>query len=106
MQSAAQRLGEMLERTPFSLPTVPVYANVTAQPHQDPASIKKLLISQLVQSVRWEQTMQTLASEAEAKFIELAPGRVLSGLLKKINRRLPIENWAAAQAFTPAESRG
>ena len=58
------------------------------------------LIDQITHPVRWEQTMQTLvASAADARFVELAPGRVLTGLLKKINRRLPVESLATAEAL-------
>jgi [acyl-carrier-protein] S-malonyltransferase len=76
-----------------------VYANVTAAPHGDAASIKRLLIDQIVKPVRWEQTMQTLVARGEARYVELAPGRVLTGLLKKINRRLPVESLAAADSL-------
>jgi [acyl-carrier-protein] S-malonyltransferase len=77
----------------------PVYSNVTAQPHTDAATIKRLLVEQIVKPVRWEQTMQTLLSQGDARWIELAPGRVLTGLLKKINRRLPVESLATADAL-------
>ena len=71
-----------------------------AKPHEDTASIKRLLIDQIVSPVRWEQTMQTLVTDPEARFVELAPGRVLTGLLKKINRRLPVESLSTAEAVT------
>jgi [acyl-carrier-protein] S-malonyltransferase len=96
MQSGADRMAAELEKADIRLPVKPVYANVTAQLHKDVASIRKLLVEQIVKPVRWEQTMQQLAAVPEAKFIELAPGRVLTGLLKKINRRLPVENLATA----------
>jgi [acyl-carrier-protein] S-malonyltransferase len=76
-----------------------VYANVSAQPHTDSASIKKLLVDQIVKPVRWEQTMQHLVAQGDARWVELAPGRVLTGLLKKINRRLPIESLATADVL-------
>jgi [acyl-carrier-protein] S-malonyltransferase len=98
MQKAADRMAVELANADIRLPSKPVYANVTAQPHTDVASLRELLIEQIVKPVRWEQTMQQLAAVPEAKFYELAPGRVLSGLLKKINRRLPVENLAVAQA--------
>jgi [acyl-carrier-protein] S-malonyltransferase len=96
MQSGADRMAVELEKADLRLPTRPVYANVTAQPHTDVASMRKLLVEQIVKPVRWEQTMQQLAVVPDAQFIELAPGRVLTGLLKKINRRLPVENLATA----------
>jgi len=78
-----------------------VYSNVTAEPHTDAASIKRLLVDQIVKPVRWEQTMQKIAPVADARFVELAPGRVLTGLLKKINRRLPVDSLATAEALNP-----
>jgi [acyl-carrier-protein] S-malonyltransferase len=97
MQSGADRMAVELEKADIRLPTTPVYANVTAQLHTSVPLIRQLLIEQIVKPVRWEQTMQQLAAVPEARFIELAPGRVLTGLLKKINRRLPVENLAAVQ---------
>jgi len=92
MQSAADKMRAELDRVRMHTPHKPVYANVTAQPHTDAASIQALLVDQIVKPVRWEQTMQTLVAAGEARYIELSPGRVLTGLLKKINRRIPVEN--------------
>jgi len=105
MQPAAQRMAEELEKLALAVPRTTVYANVTARPHTDADSIKRLLVEQIVKPVRWEQTMQELISQGEAQWIELAPGRVLSGLLKKINRRIPIQAlWTAdaVQQYKPA----
>jgi [acyl-carrier-protein] S-malonyltransferase len=99
MQSGADKMAAELEKVQIKAPSKAVYANVTAQPHTDPASIKLLLIDQIVKPVRWEQTMQFLVAQGEARWIELAPGRVLTGLLKKINRRLPIESFAQVDAL-------
>ena len=84
-----------LDAATFNPPAVPVYSNVTAQPHTDVASIKRLLVEQIVSPVRWEQTMVPLAAVADARFVELAPGRTLAGLAKRINRRLPVESLGA-----------
>ncbi len=99
MQRGAERMATELDRTTWKQPSTTVYANVTARPHADIASIKKLLIEQIVSPVRWEQTMQTLVADGEARFVELAPGRVLTGFLKKINRRLPVESLSTAEAL-------
>jgi [acyl-carrier-protein] S-malonyltransferase len=99
MQPAADRLQADLENFQIKLPVRPVYSNVTAAPHTDAASIKRLLIEQIVSPVRWEQTMQSLLKQGDARWIELAPGRVLTGLLKKINRRLPVESFNSADAL-------
>jgi [acyl-carrier-protein] S-malonyltransferase len=100
MQSAADRMKSELANLQMTSPRVTVYANVTARPHGDVESIKSLLVEQIVKPVRWEQTMQALVADGEARWVELSPGRVLTGLLKKINRRLPVENLAAAEALT------
>ena len=99
MQSAADRMADELARVAIRSPRTPVYANVTAQPHGDEASIRRLLIEQIVKPVRWAQTMQQLAAQPDARFVELAPGRVLTGLLKKIDRRLPVASLASADAL-------
>lgn len=100
MQSGADKMKAELERVTFNAPRATVYSNVTAQPHTDGASIKRLLVDQIVKPVRWEQTMQTIAAVADARFVELAPGRVLTGLLKKINRRLAVQTLSTADALT------
>ena len=95
MQSAADQMKAELARVTFAAPISTVYSNVTATPH-GVASIKDLLVRQIVSPVRWEQTMAPLAAVADARFAELAPGRTLAGLMKRINRRLPIESLATA----------
>jgi [acyl-carrier-protein] S-malonyltransferase len=104
MQSAADKMRSALEHVKFADARAAVYANVTAKPHSDTASMKKLLVDQVVSAVRWEQTMQNLLSAGEWRFVELAPGRSLTGMLKKINRRLPVESLAGADGLTAAKS--
>jgi len=103
MQSAAQRMQQELDQVAFAPPRAPVWANVTAQPHSDPGSIKRLLVDQVVRPVRWEQTMHALLAQAQWRMIELAPGRTLTGLLKKINRRLPVDSLATADVLVAAK---
>ena len=95
MQPAADRMRAELERVQFRPPQKPVYSNVTAHPHRDAASIKQLLVEQIVSPVHWEDTMVKLIGAGEARFVELAPGRTLAGLAKRINRRLPVESVEA-----------
>jgi [acyl-carrier-protein] S-malonyltransferase len=102
MQPAADRMAAELEKVQFNAPRTTVYSNVTAQPHTDATSMKRLLVNQIVKPVKWEQTMQTLIASGDARFVELAPGRTLAGLAKRINRRLPIESFASADALTAA----
>ena len=92
MQSAAEKMTVELGKVNFSRPGKTVYSNVTAKPHEDVESIKRLLVEQIVSPVRWEQTMQTVVGAGEARFIELSPGKTLAGLAKRINRRLAIES--------------
>lgn len=97
MQSAADRMRAELDKVEFKSPRQPVYSNVTGQTHSDVASMRALLVDQIVKPVRWEQTMQALiASDANARFVELAPGRTLAGLAKRISRRLPVESLGAS----------
>jgi [acyl-carrier-protein] S-malonyltransferase len=96
MQPGADKMAAELDKVTFMNPRSPVFANVTAKHHGDIASIKQLLIQQIVRPVRWEQTMAQVANEADAKFIELAPGKVLTGLLKKQNRRANVLTLSAA----------
>jgi [acyl-carrier-protein] S-malonyltransferase len=92
MQSAADKMNEELAKVTFSRPAKTVYSNVTARPHGESESIKRLLVEQIISPVRWEQTMQSLLSGGEARFVELSPGRTLTGLAKRINRRLVVES--------------
>jgi [acyl-carrier-protein] S-malonyltransferase len=105
MQPAADRMATELDKVTFSTPNQPVYANVTADKHHDTASIKKLLVEQIVKPVRWEQTMQALLAAGEARWVELAPGRVLAGLLKRINRRHPIESLSTADTLNASAAQ-
>ncbi|HZL36118.1 MAG TPA: ACP S-malonyltransferase [Tepidisphaeraceae bacterium] len=99
MAPAADHMREELAKVQFNAPRQPVYSNVTGMPHQSPESIKARLIEQIVKPVRWEQTMQALiAADPAARFIELAPGRTLAGLAKRISRRLPVESVAVQRA--------
>lgn len=90
MQPGADVMRGELEKVDFKLPVENVYSNVTAELHTLPASIKSLLVDQIVKPVRWEQTMARIANLPDAKFVELAPGKVLTGLLKKQNRRAAV----------------
>lgn len=99
MQPAADAMSRELETAEMSPPTSPVWSNVTAEHHRDVASIRKLLVEQIVKPVRWEQTMAKLANQADVRFVELAPGKVLTGLLRRQNRRARIETLESAQTL-------
>ncbi len=99
MESAAKAMTTELEGASFSAPAKAVWSNVSAELHDSVASIKIALIAQIVRPVKWEQIMTKLAADAGGRFVELAPGRTLAGLAKRINRRLPIESFAGADAL-------
>ena len=86
MQPAHDELAAAIEKAQFSAPVCPVYQNVDAAPHTDPAKIKKNLIAQLTAPVLWTQIVQRMIADGATEFTELGPGAVLQGLIKKINR--------------------
>jgi [acyl-carrier-protein] S-malonyltransferase len=88
MDSAVERLREALAETQINRPSIPVISNVDAQAHFEPDEIRELLVRQIVSPVRWEQSMRYLLSEGYDQFYEVGPGRVLRGLLKRIDRRV------------------
>lgn len=93
MEPARDRLRAALEKVEFHEPRLPVVSNVDATPHGDPEEIRRLLLEQLIGPVRWEDSMKTMIDEQHIEqFYEIGAGRVLKGLLKRINRRAACEN--------------
>ncbi len=86
MEPARQELEAAIMDTNFSKPICPVYQNVNARPSTDVETIKKNLIAQLTAPVKWSQSVEKMIADGASEFIECGPGRVLSGLVKKINR--------------------
>ena len=86
MEPARQELAAAIEATEFSTPRVPVYQNVDAKPHTDPADIKANLVAQLTAPVRWTRSVQNMIADGATEFIEVGPGKVLRGLVGKIDR--------------------
>ena len=84
MEPARAKLAEAIEATAFKEPACPVYQNVTALPHTNPEEIKDNLLKQLTSPVRWSQTVRNMRADGAEEFIELGPGNVLSGLIKRI----------------------
>ena len=84
MEPARAELAAAIEVTEFHTPVCPVYQNVDAMPHTDPAEIKKNLVAQLTASVRWTQTVKNMVANGATDFTECGPGAVLQGLIKKI----------------------
>jgi [acyl-carrier-protein] S-malonyltransferase len=88
MRPADQQLAAALAGVPMRPARVPVWSNVDAQPHTDPEEIRALLIRQVLQPVLWEQTMRNLLAAGYDRFYEIGPGRVLIGLLKRVQRKV------------------
>jgi len=87
MHPADQRLAGALDAVPMQRPKIPVVSNVDARPHDDPEEIRQLLIRQVLHPVRWEDSMRYLLQEGFDDFYEVGPGRVLRGLLRRIDRK-------------------
>lgn len=86
MEPARVELEAAIQAAPFKAPICPVYQNVDAKPHTDPAEIKTNLIAQLTAPVRWTQIVQNMIADGTTSFTELGPGTVLQGLIKKVDR--------------------
>lgn len=88
MQPAADAMAEALGKTNIQMPVVPVIANVTAQPVSDPATIRDLLVQQVTGTVRWRECVMTLKTLNVDRMFELGAGKVLSGLVKRIDKEI------------------
>ncbi|MDO9261910.1 MAG: ACP S-malonyltransferase, partial [Flavobacteriaceae bacterium] len=86
MEPAGEELAKAIENTTFHKPICPIYQNVTANAVTNPDEIKKNLITQLTAPVRWTQSVQQMITDGATEFIEVGPGNVLQGLVKKIDR--------------------
>lgn len=90
MEPARAELASAIEATEIHTPVCPVYQNVDARPHTDPAEIKANLVAQLTAPVRWTQTVQNMVADGATEFVELGPGKVLQGLVSKISREAAV----------------
>lgn len=92
MEPAREELKSAIENTDFRPPRCPIYQNVDASPHTDPRHIKDNLIAQLTAPVRWTQTMQAMIADGATQFFEVGGnGKVLRGLLRRVDRKMPSE---------------
>jgi len=89
MEPAREELAKAIEETVFNVPTCPIYQNVTTTAVVDPNEIKKNLIAQLTSPVKWTQSVVQMMEDGASEFIEVGPGKVLSGLVKKVDRKMP-----------------
>ena len=90
MEPARERLAAAIEATTFNTPSCPVYQNATATPQTDVAAIRKNLIAQLTAPVKWTQSVEHMVADGANTFTEVGPGKVLQGLVKKINKEAVI----------------
>ena len=92
MKNAAEKMKETIHKTNFLKPTPSLIRNVTAKEEDDISQIKPLLINQITSRVRWRESIDFMIQKEVKNFIEIGPGKVLSGLIKKINKDLGIKN--------------
>jgi [acyl-carrier-protein] S-malonyltransferase len=88
MQPPKDELQAAIEQTEIKAPKCPVYQNVDAKPHTDPAEIKANLIAQLTSSVRWVQGVANMIADGADDFTECGPGKALQGMIAKINKEV------------------
>jgi [acyl-carrier-protein] S-malonyltransferase len=96
MEPAKVELQAAIEATEIKAPSCPIYQNVDAKPYTDPTQIKANLIAQLTGAVRWTQTVQHMLADGAEAFVEVGPGNVLQGLVKKVDRQVQTSSASAS----------
>ena len=99
LSEAAERMSEILDGTEIDDPSIPVYANVTAQPVQEGRQVRELLKRQIRSAVRWEDAVRAAGEEKPDVMVELGPGKVLSGLNRRILKEIPVHNVEDMQSL-------
>ena len=92
MEPAKKELETAINETNFNKPVCPVYQNATASPSDEPEVIKENLVKQLTSPVKWTQTVKKMIQDGAESFTEVGPGKVLQGLIKKVDRRIPTQS--------------
>lgn len=92
MESACEKLADALQSVTIVSPRIPVVSNVDAKVHQDPEDIRGVLVRQVTQPVLWEDSIRWLLSQGATPFFEVGPGKVLKGLMKRIDRKVDCES--------------
>ncbi|XP_030447300.2 uncharacterized protein LOC115670224 isoform X1 [Syzygium oleosum] len=95
MKPAVSRLEAALAATEIKTPRIPVISNVDAKPHADPDTIKRILANQVTSPVQWETTIKTLLTKGLKKSYELGPGKVIAGIVKRMDKTAEVENIGA-----------
>jgi [acyl-carrier-protein] S-malonyltransferase len=95
MALAAEKMAAFLADIPLEAPRIPVLSNVTGQPHESVAAIRSNMVSQITGSVRWVESMQYIVSQGVTEAVECGPGKVLAGLMKRIDKTVSVSNIGA-----------
>jgi [acyl-carrier-protein] S-malonyltransferase len=98
MQPAVDGMAEAIAKLSFTQPTIPIIGNTTAQPLTTAEQVKEELLRQLCNCVQWQRSVEYMVGNGVSTFIEIGPGRVLAGLLKRIDRGVNIINIGDAEA--------
>lgn len=106
MASAGERLSEALERIEVKNPQIPVISNVEAKPYTEAGRIRDLLVAQISSPVQWESSVKEMVSLGVTHFVETGPGKVLSGLVKKIDKGVVARNFDDLAGFKALEGEG
>ena len=106
MKPAALRLGEALKEISLNGLTIPVVTNVEARPNLHPEKVKPLLIDQISNPVQWEQSMRYMIAEGVEEMVEIGPGKVLSGLMKRIDSSILLRNIEDLESLKKITGRG
>ncbi|KOP67593.1 malonyl CoA-ACP transacylase [Bacillus sp. FJAT-18019] len=104
MKEAAERLAGKLDQASFNAPSVPVVANVTARPVEDAAAIRGLLVEQVYSPVLWHDSVEWMIAQGVDTFVEIGPGSVLSGLVKKIDKSVKVINVNSLDSISNLET--
>jgi len=99
MQPAVDGMVEIIATLSFSQPTVPIIGNTTAQPLVTAEAVKQELLTQLCNCVQWQRSVEYMVGDGVSTFIELGPGKVLAGLIKRIDKNVKILNIGDAEAI-------
>lgn len=92
MKPADAKLAEALDQVEIRPARIPIWSNVDALPHTKPEEFRELLVRQVLSPVRWEDTMRAMLGDGIQRFYEIGPGKVLAGLLKRVDRKVDIRN--------------
>lgn len=102
MRPASEAMARLVEEVPFRDPQVPVVANATAKPLAKAAEVRSELVRQLCSTVEWQRSIEFMISQGVSTFVEIGPGRVLSGLIKRINGGVEVLNLSDTHSLAPA----